>query len=147
MKKLLSLILLLFLFATTLNGGYLGNKAKKGILSKTTSSLLKKKTTQKVAKDISSKTKDLVVKKVPLVPTKHSVQQKINRNVTTKDELDAIKRPLEIKPIKVDNQGRESQRYIGEKSEVAINPLLGKIVSVNPTSTKKANKLKANKND
>lgn len=60
MKKLLSLMLLLFLFATTLNGGYLGNKAKKGILSKTTSSLLKKKTTQKVAK----KVKDLVGQKI-----------------------------------------------------------------------------------
>lgn len=67
MKKLLSLILLLFLFATTLNGGYLGNKAKKGILSKTTSSLLKKKTTQKVAKGITSKQKIQLLKKFLLL--------------------------------------------------------------------------------
>lgn len=61
MKKFLLLVLLLFFSITTLNGGYLGNKAKKSIIGKTTSSLIKKKTTQKVAKNIGSKAKDVLL--------------------------------------------------------------------------------------
>jgi hypothetical protein len=57
------------------------------------------------------------------------------------DELDALKNPLLVKPVKVDSLGRPSQRYIGGKAEVAVNPETGRIVSVNPTSTKKAERL------
>ncbi|SMC17231.1 phage putative head morphogenesis protein, SPP1 gp7 family [Clostridium acidisoli DSM 12555] len=54
---------------------------------------------------------------------------------------DALTNPLDIKSIKIDDLGRKSKRYIGEKAEVAINPDKGNIVSVNPTSTKKAERL------
>jgi len=57
------------------------------------------------------------------------------------DELDAIKTPLDVKKVKVDQLGRSSQRRTGPKAEVAINPDTGNIVSVNPTSTKKAERL------
>jgi RHS repeat-associated protein len=73
--------------------------------------------------------------------TRHSIQQKINRQVRSADELDAIKNPLDVRPVKVDKLGRPSQRSIGRKAEVARNPKTGDIVSVNPTSTKKAERL------
>ncbi|MEQ5777166.1 hypothetical protein J4E05_16715 [Thalassospira sp. NFXS8] len=73
--------------------------------------------------------------------TKHSLNQKMNRNVRTVDELDAIRSPLDKKPVKFDSQGRPSQRYVGSKAEVAINPETNKIVSVNPTSAKKTARL------
>jgi RHS repeat-associated protein len=73
--------------------------------------------------------------------TIHSVHQKINRGVTTAAELDALKAPLKKKPIVIDHLGRPSQKHIGRKAEVAINPVTGNIVSVNPTSTKKAERL------
>ena len=73
--------------------------------------------------------------------TQHSVQQKINRQVRSADELDAIKNPLDVRPIKLDKLGRPSQRSIGRKAEVARNPETGNIISVNPTSTKKAERL------
>jgi hypothetical protein len=81
-----------------------------------------------------------------LTPTRHSVERKINRSIKTSDEIIAIKKPLEIKPIKYDIQGRPSQRYIGEKAEVVINPETKRIISVNPTSTKKAERLKRKQN-
>jgi hypothetical protein len=73
--------------------------------------------------------------------TAHSVEQKINRQVRSADELDALKNPLDVRPVKIDSLGRPSQRYIGERAEVAINPETGRIVSVNPTSSKKAERL------
>lgn len=75
-------------------------------------------------------------------PTRHSVNQKINRQVKSSDELDAIKNPLDKGHIKTDSLGRRSQRSVGERAEVAVNPDTNKIVSVNPTSTKKAERLK-----
>ncbi|HTE02121.1 MAG TPA: PAAR domain-containing protein [Mucilaginibacter sp.] len=54
---------------------------------------------------------------------------------------DALKNPLAINDPAVDKNGRTSQRFIGKKAEVVVNPKTGKIVSVNPTSSKKANKL------
>ena len=51
--------------------------------------------------------------------------------------LDAVKNPLKIGDVKVDQLGRPSQRFTGATGEVVVNPQSGKIVSVNPTSTKK----------
>ena len=55
--------------------------------------------------------------------------------------VSGIEGPLKIEPIKVDHIGRPSQRFIGEKAEVVLNPETQQIVFVNPTSTKKAEKL------
>ena len=58
-----------------------------------------------------------------------------------------MKDPLKVGEVKIDSQGRPSQRYVGEKAETVINPETKKIVSVNPTSTKKAERLKRQKED
>ncbi len=55
--------------------------------------------------------------------------------------LDALKNPLKINNIVIDDLGRHSQRFVGQFGEVVVNPQTGKIVSVNPTSTKKAQRL------
>jgi hypothetical protein len=55
--------------------------------------------------------------------------------------LDAVKNPLKIFDAVTDQLGRSSQRLIGREAEVVINPNTGKIISVNPTSSKKVARL------
>ena len=55
--------------------------------------------------------------------------------------LDTLASPLKIEDVKIDSLGRPSQRFIGQKAEVVINPETNQVVSVNPTSTKKFEKL------
>lgn len=76
-----------------------------------------------------------------IIFTEHSLQRAIERGVTREAIFDAIESPLEVSPVKLDSRGRPSQRFIGKKAEVVLNPETGGIVSVNPTSTKKAEKL------
>lgn len=73
--------------------------------------------------------------------TGHGVEQAINRGVKPSSILDALKNPLEKKPVVIDSLGRPGQRIIGREAEVVINPQTKKIISVNPTSTKKAQRL------
>lgn len=73
--------------------------------------------------------------------TTHGLRQKINRNVKSKDILSAVKSPLKVGSPKVDSIGRVNQRIIGNKSEVVLNPKTGKIITVNPTSSRKAKML------
>ena len=73
--------------------------------------------------------------------TKHAVDRAIERNVKPVAILDAIKNPLKTGNVLIDKLDRPSQRYVGKTAEVVINPTTGKIISVNPTSTKKAEKL------
>lgn len=79
--------------------------------------------------------------------TRHGVAQKINRGVRTVDELEAIKSPLDTRPVVIDKLGRPSQRVVGRNAEVVRNPESGEIVSVNPTSTKKSERLLRRKED
>ncbi|MCC3304875.1 RHS repeat-associated core domain-containing protein [Sneathiella sp. HT1-7] len=97
------------------------------------------KTLWKAAKK-TEKVSDPLKNKIPQ-PTKHGLNQKINRGVKSVDELDALKNPLTKGPIRYDSMGRPSQRYVGQKAEVVINPNTNKVISVNPTSTKKATRL------
>ena len=69
------------------------------------------------------------------------MEQKIDREVRSIDELDALRNPIDVKPVRTDQLGRPSQRFIGRKAEVVINPETVKIISVNPTSTRKAERL------
>ncbi|HTN36795.1 MAG TPA: hypothetical protein VL053_06945 [Arachidicoccus sp.] len=55
--------------------------------------------------------------------------------------LDAIKNPLKINNVVTDQLDRQSQRFIGQFGEVVVNPQTGRIISVNPTSSRKAAKL------
>jgi len=72
---------------------------------------------------------------------KHALNRAIERGVNPKSILDALKKPLKIGENIIDKLGRQSQRFIGKKAEVVVNPQTGKVISVNPTSTKKADKL------
>ncbi|WP_179413723.1 DUF6443 domain-containing protein [Mucilaginibacter sp. E4BP6] len=71
----------------------------------------------------------------------HGVERAIERGVTEEAISDALQNPLKILGTKIDDLGRPSQRVIGRLAEVVINPETGKIISVNPTSTKKAARL------
>lgn len=83
-----------------------------------------------------------VAAKGPIQHTKHSLNQKINREVRSIDELNAVKNPLKKTDVKFDSQGRPSQKFIGEKASVAVNPKTGKVVTVHPTGSKLAERLK-----
>ena len=76
--------------------------------------------------------------------TGHGVNRAIERGVKPSAIKDAIKNPLKVGEVVTDKLGRQSQRYVGKTAEVVVNPQVGKIVSVNPTSTKKATKLMKN---
>jgi hypothetical protein len=73
--------------------------------------------------------------------TNHALQRAVERGITREAIFEAIESPLKVGPIRVDSIGRPSQRFIGKKAEVAINPETRKVVSVNKTKTKKAEKL------
>ena len=79
--------------------------------------------------------------------TGHGVDRAIGNGsdragVSPKGILDALKNPLKIGDVKTDKLGRQSQRFTGEIGEVVVNPQTSKVISVNPTSTKKAARLK-----
>lgn len=73
--------------------------------------------------------------------TTHAVNRAIEKGVKTADILDALKNPLKVAKVVKDSQGRDCQRLVGSKAEVAVSWSAAKVVSVNPTSTKKARKL------
>ena len=70
----------------------------------------------------------------------HAAEQAENRRVSKKNILDATERSLYISPITIDPAGRPSKQYLGKAATVAINPNNGSIVSVWPTSRKRARK-------
>lgn len=71
----------------------------------------------------------------------HAVDQMANRNVTTEAVQNAIQKPLQVNPVKYDDQGRPSFTVVGEKATIAINPETGAIITAYPTHTKTAKKL------
>jgi hypothetical protein len=73
--------------------------------------------------------------------TEHGMQRATQRGVSENAIFGALANPLKVKEIKIDHLGRPSQRFIGREAEVVINPSTNQIVSVNPTSTKKVDKL------
>ncbi|WP_234030046.1 RHS repeat-associated core domain-containing protein [Xanthomonas vasicola] len=73
--------------------------------------------------------------------TGHAVDQAINRGVKPAQIVDAIKDPLKVAEAKVDALGRQSQKIVGEKATVVVNPETGKIVTVYPTSSRTAERL------
>lgn len=81
---------------------------------------------------------------INLKPTRHSILRKTDpdRAVRTADELDAFRNPLQKGSINFDNLGRPSQKFIGRKGTIVINPKTGSIITVYPTSSKTVKKLK-----
>ncbi|WML35355.1 minor capsid protein [Clostridium sp. OS1-26] len=62
--------------------------------------------------------------------------------VSVENASEALLNPLDIKDVKTDNLGRKSQKFIGEKATISINPETGNIIQTNPTSSKLAERLK-----
>lgn len=72
---------------------------------------------------------------------KHGLNRVIEHGVNPSAILDALKNPLKVGNIVVDQLGRQSQHFVGRYCEVVINPKTGQIISVNPTSSAKAARL------
>lgn len=74
--------------------------------------------------------------------SKHMEERASERKVSVNDIKDALINPLYIDEIKIDSLGRPSQRFIGEKATVNVNPqtelsqLYGKQARTKSTSTK-----------
>ena len=64
------------------------------------------------------------------------------KGVSVEGVRDALVNPLDIKDIKVDSLGRKSQKFVGERATISINPETGNIIQTNPTSSKLAERLK-----
>ncbi len=74
--------------------------------------------------------------------TKHGINTAINRGVSPSAIQNALTNPLKVTPVKIDPKtGLPSYKQIGAQATVSINPNTQKIIQVNPTSTKLANKL------
>ena len=71
----------------------------------------------------------------------HAVERAVERKVSVAAIEDALKAPLKVTAEKIDELGRPSVKYIGRKATVAVNPKTRKITTINPTGTKKAEKL------
>lgn len=73
--------------------------------------------------------------------TKHGINQAITRGVRGPAILDAVRNPLKTTNVVYDILGRPSYRIIGSKATIAVNPVTGKVISVNPTSSKLVRRL------
>ena len=75
----------------------------------------------------------------------HAQDQMTLRHVSSMAVVDALKNPLKINPVKIDKEGRPSQRFIGQNATVNVNPKTGIIPSLWETgrhTVKKINKEK-----
>ena len=79
---------------------------------------------------------------ISIKATAHVVERMKERGIPVDSIVDALTKPLSSGTIKVDDKGRRSKQYIGEKATAAVNPDDGSIASAWPTSTKRAKKLK-----
>ncbi len=60
----------------------------------------------------------------------HASEQAADRKVSSKDIIDALKKPMYTDDVKVDKKGRKSQRFIGYTATVNVNPDTGVISTV-----------------
>lgn len=74
--------------------------------------------------------------------SKHVVDQIRDRKFSGGDVVDAIKKPLEIHDIKIDEEGRKSQRFVGEKATVNVNPDTGNLITAWKTGKSTIEKIK-----
>lgn len=74
--------------------------------------------------------------------SEHQFDRMLQRYVSFSDTKDALTNPLEIKKDKVDDKGRSSRKYVGEKTSVVINPATGNIITTHKTSSKTVKRLK-----
>lgn len=60
----------------------------------------------------------------------HSVDRGGERGVASSDVLDAVTKPLYVREVRTDKNGKKSQRFIGQEATVNINPDTGNIATV-----------------
>lgn len=77
--------------------------------------------------------------------SQHFGERSIERDVGIEHVADALTNPLKVDNIRTDEQGRRSQRFIGEKATVNINPDTGVITTAWKTSKGRVKKLKGGK--
>ncbi|MDH6344169.1 RHS repeat-associated protein [Parabacteroides sp. PFB2-12] len=70
----------------------------------------------------------------------HATQRTNERNIAQKDINDALKNPLKITDVKIQENGA-SVKYIGREVTVVVNPETGKIITVYRTSTQRVNSI------
>jgi RHS repeat-associated protein len=124
----------------SLAGGVVGGAgAVKGIKAVSSKPLTQNTTSTSVSNKSNTSTKSFKAANGVEVKggTTHYHYQKEGRGVKSIDVADALKNPIKIGDVKIDAQGRPSQRFRGKNAEVAVNPENGKMVSTNPTSTKR----------
>lgn len=73
----------------------------------------------------------------------HVRQRMTERSVPVEYIQDAIENPLQVNPVKYDQDGRPSITMVGRYATLAINPETGVIVTCYPTHTKTRQKLEA----
>lgn len=78
--------------------------------------------------------------------SRHAIEQAIRRKVPVDDVKDALIKPLKIGKIKIDDQGRKSQRFIGFSATVNVNTDTGAIVTLWKTGAATRRKYGVNKN-
>ena len=71
----------------------------------------------------------------------HLTARAAQRGVEQESIVDALTSPLKTGSIRADG----SQQFIGERATVSVNVETGKIITVWPTSTKKAERFKGGK--
>ncbi|GAP04893.1 minor capsid protein [Fructobacillus tropaeoli] len=79
--------------------------------------------------------------------SKHIMDRTLERGEKTADIIDAINNPLKISDRGLDENGRHSIRYTGEKVQVLVNPVNGTLVTTFPTSHKLARRLRRHNDD
>lgn len=73
----------------------------------------------------------LVIKRI----SSHQIDRAEERGITKRSIIDALTSPFEVKPIKLDEQSRPSQRYIGRETTVSVNPDEGTLITTWKTSS------------
>jgi hypothetical protein len=73
--------------------------------------------------------------------TGHSLDQKITRSIRSVDELETLRNPIDASSVRLDAKGRPSQKLIGPKATLVVNPKNKKIVTLYPTSGRQVRQL------
>lgn len=74
--------------------------------------------------------------------SKHMEERAIERNVSIDDIRKTLINPLHVDDIKIDSLGRPSQRFVGEKATVNVNPETGTVSTIWKTGKSKIQKYK-----
>ncbi len=77
--------------------------------------------------------------------SEHLVERSEERGVFRKDIENAVLKPLHICDVKIDENGRKSQRFIGESATININPEDGTVITVWKTGKSTVKKYRKDK--